>query len=80
MGQRKNLHKASVSKTETLFHFGFLVQVNHTKENLLKFQTNTIVFEKAADSGDEKFNSYIEGLKEQTSQHISQQTEKTIEK
>lgn len=42
MGQRKNLHKASVSKTETLFHFEFLVQVNHTKENLLKFQTNTM--------------------------------------
>lgn len=42
--------------------------------------TYSYVFEKAADSGDEKFNSYIEGLKEQTSQHISQQTEKTIEK
>lgn len=42
MGQKKNLHKESVLRMETLFRFGFLVQVNHTKENSLKSQTNTM--------------------------------------
>ena len=42
--------------------------------------TYSYVFEAAADSGDEKFNSYIEGLKEQTSQQTSQQEEKSIDK